>query len=509
MAITFHAKSSKLQRALARQDERANLILPIFSGEALTGHSLAANELTKGLVSRRMELEEFDPKIKQFMVIDTDLSVDGLDKIILVGMGARSKLTVDLLRTALCVALIAARDTAHSEHLVFPLIDWDIRGLTVEQFAEVVTEYACLIDYEINHQKTIEEDDAPTHLESVTLLSSEGTLSAAKKGMKYGRLVGEATCRARDMVNEPSDTMTPQKLAKIAKDIAAESGGLVKCTVYTKAGIEKLGMGGLLAVNRASTENGPVLIDMSYEGPGAGDEVIGLVGKGITFDSGGLAIKDADGMKDMKDDMGGAAAVLQAMSLLAVLKPAVKVRAVVAGTENLLDSLSYRPGSVIKTMSGKTVEIGDTDAEGRMTLCDAIHYVQTKGATKVIDLATLTGSVEEALGDAVTGVFGNDPAFTKEFLKSARLAGEDMWELPLPERYRDNNKSPMADLTNDGSGPGAIAAAWFLREFVQEGVSWIHCDIAGSSFRRSGDGTDPDGASGVGVRTLVRLLTED
>jgi len=511
MAIEFLAKSSKLSRALQLHQERADLILPIFAGEGLSGQAKAADELTSGLVTRRMKLAEFDPKIKQVLVIDSDLTAAGLDHIILVGLGQRAKLNLSGLRRALIEGFTTARDTAKSEHIVFPLVDVDLRGLTVEQFAEVVAEYACLTDYEINHKKTREEDDdpPPTHFKSVTVLSSEWTRAAAKRGVRLGKLLGEATCRARDLVNEPSDKMTPKALAEVARQIASDSGGLITCQILGKKEIRHLGMGGLIAVNRGSVDS-PTLIDLTYTPPGgASEEVIGLVGKGITFDSGGLSIKDPDSMRDMKDDMGGAAAVLCAMSVLPQLKPKVSVRAVVAATDNLVDAKSYRPGDVVETMSGLTVEIGDTDAEGRMTLADALHYVQEKGgARKVIDLATLTGDVETALGDYVTGVYGNNPAFTRQFLAAARQAGEEMHELPLTDEYREYNRSTMADLTNDGQGPGATVAALFLQEFIQEGTAWVHADIAGTSFRRHTRGADPEGATGVGVRTLVHFLID-
>lgn len=510
MAIEFFARSSKkLDRTLARHEDRANLILGVFSGESFAGFSQAADELTNGLISRRVEQDGFEPKLKKTVVIDTDLSVQGLDRVILVGLGARSKLTLSGLRRAITAAFEVARDVAQSEHIVFPLIDVDLRGLTIEQFAEVVTQYACLMDYEINHKKTrIADEDERTHLKTVTLLAPEWALPVVKKGMRRGRIIGEATCRARDMVNEPSETMNPSRLAEIAQEIAQNSGGLISCKLLDKRQISRLGMGGLLAVNAGSHED-PVFIDMLYTPPtGATEPVIGLVGKGITFDSGGLGIKDGEGMKDMKMDMGGAATVLSAMSALAELKPKVSVRAVVAATDNLVDCKSFRPGAIVTTMSGLTVEIDHTDAEGRMTLCDALHYIQEKGGCKkVVDLATLTGAVEDALGNAVTGVFGNDPKFTREFLQAAAHAGEDMWEMPLVEQYRDNNKGRMADLTNDGSGPGHIAAAWFLAEFVKEGVSWVHLDIAATAFRNEEIGVDPEGASGVGVRSLLEMLS--
>lgn len=510
MAIEFFASSSKkLERVLARQKERANLILGLFSGESLSGFAEEAAALSGGLLSRRMERDGFETKLSKTLVIDTDLSVPGVDHCILVGLGARSKLTLSGLRRAIAAALEAARDEAAAEHIVFPLIDVDLKGLTIEEFAEVVSQYACLMDYEINHQKTrLDDDDERTHLKTVTLLAPDWALPAVKRGMQRGRLLGEATNRARDMVNEPSETMNPARLAEIASGIAESSQGLISCKILNKAQIVKLGMGGLLAVNSGSEED-PVFIDMIYTPTsGATDEVIGLVGKGITFDSGGLGIKDGEGMKDMKMDMGGAAAVLAAMSALVQLKPKVSVRAVVAATDNAVDSKSFRPGCIVKTMSGLTVEIDHTDAEGRMTLCDALHYIQVKGgATKVIDLATLTGAVEDALGNQVTGAFGNDRKFTRLFLQAANSAGEEIWELPLTEAYRKNNKGRMADLTNDGSGPGATAAAWFLCEFIKEGVSWVHLDIAATAFRNEAVGVDPEGASGVGVRTLLEFLS--
>lgn len=507
MSIEFFARSSKqLGRALARNEERANLILAVFSGEGLTGYAADADELTGGLITRRIELHDFKAKPNKVLVIDTDLATAGLDRIILIGLGARSKLTLAGLRSALAEAFESARDTCQSDHIVFPLIDVDLRGLTVEQFAETVALYATLMDYEIKHQKTREDEKTDrTHLESLTLLSADWSLSAVKRGMNHGKIIGEATCKARDLVNEPSETLTPSKLASIAKEIAASSGGTITCKVYGNKHLQRLGMNGILAVNKGS-EDEAQLIDMTYTPAGGSDRVIGIIGKGVTFDSGGLGIKDGEGMKDMKNDMGGAAAVLATMSTLPALKAKVAVRCIVAATDNLVDAKSFRPGSIVKTMSGLTVQIDHTDAEGRMTLCDALTYLQTQGVTEIIDLATLTGAVEDSLGNYVTGVFGNNSKYTSKFLAAAARAGEEMWELPMPARYREKNHCAMADLTNDGTGPGAIAAAWFLREFVNEGVSWVHLDIAGTSFRNEEIGVDPEGATGVGVRTLVEFI---
>lgn len=512
MSFTISATSSRLDYAVKRGKaaERANLLLVVFSGEKLSGQALVADELTNGLIKRRIKQDGFQAKFVQTKVIDTDLTTN-IDRVILVSLGSRSKLTLNGLREALAEAFTTARDVAGAERLIFPLIDVDLQGLTVEQFAQVVTEYAVLADYEPNHRKTREwQNEAPrTHFKSLKLLCTSGTLNAAKNGIVVGRMLGEATNRARDMVNEPSNTMTPKKIATMARAVAKNSGGLVKCQVLDVEAIKALKMGGLLAVNQGS-QNPAAFVSMSYDPEiGVTQQVIGLVGKGVTFDTGGLNAKDYDGMQDMKNDMGGAAAVLQVMSILAVLKPQISVRAVIAASENLIDARSMRQGDILKTMSGLTVEIGHTDAEGRLTLADALTYIQKiSGATQIVDVATLTGDVETALGDKISGVMGNSERFTREVLKCAKEAGEPMHELPLYDGYRECNKSPMADLTNNGTGPGAISAGWFLREFIKDGVSWVHLDIAGTSFRRYDHGVEAAGATGVAVRTLGQLLRQ-
>lgn len=507
--------AGKLRSALNREtDERSSIVLIMFSGEGLKNpHCEAVDELTNGLLSRRVEHDGFDPRYKQSKIIDTDLSIEGLDKIILLGLGQRSRLTADGLRAVMVEVFTEARDSAHALHLVFPLIDVDLKSFSVEQFAQVVAEYCVLADYEPNHQKTKPwlDEAEQTHLKSLTLVAARNSLRAAKKGASFGVKLGEATCLARNLVNEPPSKMTAKHLAQAAMKVASASDGVVSCKVFGKQDIVKMKMGGLLAVNKGS-KNPPSFIEMSYDpASGATRECVVLVGKGVTFDTGGLNIKDYESMKDMKMDMAGAAAVLATMSLIATIKPRMSVRALVAATDNQISADSFLQGDIITTMSGKTVEIGHTDCEGRMTLADALHYAQENcEATMVVDLATLTGAVEEALGVHITGIFGNNERFTRKFLHASKRAGEMMHELPMPSIYRDENKSPMADLTNDGSGPGSIAAAWFLREFINEKVEWVHADIAGTAFRTASttQGIEPIGGTGVGVRTLVHLLMD-
>lgn len=507
--IQFIATSDGIRKVLSRQSGPANFVVPLFSGEELTGRCQAANNLSGGILSRRIAHDEFDADTEQCCVVDTDLSVANLDRFILIGLGLRSKLDASKLRGLLVELFEQARDTAGSEHLIFPLLDTDLSEVSVEQFAELVAECATLVDYEINHRRTgkLDLEPAQTHLQSLSVICSADHLSAVRQALQRGQALGEATNRARDMVNEPSDTMTPRKLAEIACEIACNSNGLTSCQVLSKQEIEKLGMGGVLAVNQGSIDEA-LLIKLCYNPPtGKTKEVVALVGKGITFDSGGLGIKDGVDMQSMKNDMGGAAAVLCVMSLLPLLKPNISVCALIAATDNLVDANSLRPGKVLTTMSGLTVQVDHTDAEGRLTLADALHYAQVAcKARKVIDLATLTGAVEDALGDYVTGIFSNNSRFARQFLQAADEAGELMHQLPMPEEYRKYNRTAMADLTNDGEGPGAIVAAWFLREFIRDGVAWIHADIGGTSFRKHALGSDPAEATGVGVRTLARFL---
>ena len=505
--------SGKLASTLSKMsEERYSIVLIMFSGEGLKSpHCAAVDELTNGLLSRRVEHDGFDPRYKQSKVIDTDLSVQGLDKVILLGLGQRSKLTADGLREVLAEAFTAARDSAHAEHLIFPLIDVDLKSFSVEQFAQVVAEYCVLADYEPNHRKTgpwLDEAEQ-THLKSLTLVANRNSLRQAKNGAALGVKLGEATCLARDLVNEPPSTMTAQHLAKAATKVATESDGLVSCKVFGKQDIKKMKMGGVLAVNRGSTK-APAFIELSYDPPsGATVQCLALVGKGVTFDTGGLDIKDYSSMNDMKMDMAGAAAVVAAMSLMSVLKPKISIRALVAATDNQISADAFLQGDVITMMSGKTVEVGHTDAEGRLTLADALHYAQEHcEATMIVDLATLTGAIEEALGVYVTGIFGNNDCLTRQVAKAAARAGEAVHELPMPDIYRAENKGKMADLTNDGGGPGSITAAWFLREFIKDGIEWVHADIAGTAFRTPGTayGIEPAGGTGVGVRTLAHLI---
>lgn len=315
-------------------------------------------------------------------------------------------------------------------------------------------------------------------------------------------LLASQTCTARDLVNRPANVITPETLAEIAVEEGEKFGFFVE--VFEKEQIEELGMKAFLAVSQGS-ECPPKLIVMKYDG--GGDETIALVGKGLTYDSGGYCIKPADSMLTMKSDMGGAAAVIAAMGAVAKSKIKVNLVAVVAACENMISGGAYHTGDIIGSMSGKFIEIINTDAEGRLTLADAITYAkQNLAADKIIDIATLTGAVITALGNGITALIGNDEDMIESVEDASRFATEKVWQLPCDKNIANQNKSKIADIKNSGGRDGGtIVAGMFLKEFVGD-TPWVHLDIAGTSFTEKDLDNCPSGATGVGVRLIYNTI---
>jgi len=308
---------------------------------------------------------------------------------------------------------------------------------------------------------------------------------------------------ARDMVNEPANYMTPSKMADIAEEMGAKYG--FKTTVLGAEEMRTLGMGALLGVASGSAQP-PRFIRMDYRGGADTDTAIGLIGKAITFDSGGISIKPSQGLEAMKGDMAGGASVIAAMSVLARLQVPVNVTGLVPASENLLGAAAFRPGDVVQAMNGKTIEVISTDAEGRLALADAISYAVQEGLAPLIDVATLTGACAIALGNSYSGVFSNRQELADRILASAATTGERMWQLPLADEYRELNKSLIADIKNVGNRyGGAITAALFLSEFAAD-VPWAHLDIAGTSDSSKESGITLKGGTGVPVRTLFEFV---
>jgi len=367
--------------------------------------------------------------------------------------------------------------------------------------AAAAVEGAVLGGFDPDRYKTGKEGAAKGVEEFVVVAPGGGPELAA--AVERGRILGESQNFARDLVNEPANRMTPSVMAERARQMAAEEG--LDCEVLDRDRMRQLGMGSLLAVAMGSDEP-PALIVVRYRpATTASSDHLGLVGKGVTFDTGGISIKPADGMEKMKYDMAGGAAVLGAMRAIARLKPAIAVTALVPAVENMPGSRAQRPGDIVTTLSGKTVEVLNTDAEGRLILNDALTYAQRLGCTHLVDAATLTGAIVVALGHVHVGAFTNHQPMLDRVLAAARAEGEKMWPMPLDDEYKDYLKCAFADLPNiGGRWGGAITAAYFLKEFADP-TPWVHLDIAGTAWLDDEKPFLAKGPTGVCVRTFVNL----
>jgi len=462
----------------------------------------SADEALGGLLLRLAAEEGFKAKADQTFFLHTHGKLPA-HRVMLLGLGSREKFTLEVLRLACGRAAKAAqRLKAKTMALQLPVV----RELA--DAIKAVTEGLELGAYRYERWRTSGKDEKPSTLARVQLMLPEGAVKepALQHALALGRSVAEATNWARDLVNEPAGTMTPATLAAEAKKMASDAG--LKVKVLDQKGIAALKMGMFLGVARGSAE-GPRLIQLSYvpkEATKAKRAPLCLVGKAITFDSGGLSLKPSDSMMDMKTDMAGSAAVLGAMKVIAELAPPFPVHAFMGACENMPSGNAYRLGDVLVSRLGKTVEITNTDAEGRLVLGDVLAWANELKPAALIDLATLTGACVVALGNSITGAFGDDDALMFDVLESARSAGEELWRLPLSELQRESLKSEVADLKNTGDrAGGAITAAVFLKEFVGT-TPWVHLDIAGPSTSTKERGYLAKGASGVGVRTLVELV---
>jgi leucyl aminopeptidase len=369
------------------------------------------------------------------------------------------------------------------------------------EFAEAAVEGAILGTFEPDQHKTGDKDgDKQVEAFAVAAPGGGDGLDAA---VQRAKTIAESQNLARELANEPGNLLTPLRLAERARQMCAEAG--LECEVLEQDKMRELGMGALLGVAQGS-DAPPVLIIMRYRPEHAADGApnLALVGKGVTFDTGGISIKPSDGMEKMKYDMSGAAAVVGAMRAIAQLKPPIPVTGVIPSVENMPGSRAQRPGDIVTSLSGKTVEVLNTDAEGRLILIDAIAYAERLGCTHFIDAATLTGAIVVALGHVRVGAFSNDEQFLQRVLASAERQGEKMWPMPLDEEYREQLKSAFADIQNIGTRyGGAITAARFIKEFVGEGKPWVHLDIAGTAWMDDAKPWAPKGPTGVGVRTFI------
>jgi leucyl aminopeptidase len=371
-----------------------------------------------------------------------------------------------------------------------------------EEALRAAVEGAFVADFDPDTYRSERKD---LSMKEVAVVAPGGTDAAKlQRTMEQARVVGESQNFTRELVNEPSNRLTPTILADRARKMC-ESVGL-KCEVMGPQKIKELKMGAFWSVAQGSDEE-PRLIVMRYDPQGAPEKpVLGLVGKGITFDTGGISIKPADGMEKMKYDMAGGAAMIGAMRAIALLKPKVKVISIVCATENMPSGKAQKPGDVQIAMSGKAIEVINTDAEGRLVLADGLHYARTLGCTHLIDAATLTGAVVVALGGVNAGVFSNDEDAYKHFTRALERSGEKFWRLPVDSEYLELIRSNIADIMNTGGrGGGAITAAMFLKEFAED-TPWLHLDIAGTAWIDDNKGWIAKGPSGIAVRSLVEFV---
>lgn len=450
------------------------------------------------ILSEPLAAHDFHAKEGETMVLY--VSGHPEKRIILLGLGVQSNITIEKLRRAYS-SITKICHKLKLKHLNFCLPTCP--SMAQEDIMRGLSEGLLLPNYSFTALKHDSiKDDKPVMLEKATLIAASKTdLAIAKKCA----VLMESVYFVRDLVNGNADDVTPQYLAAVAKGLE-KTCSHVKTTIFDKKRIEKEKMGLLLAVNRASSLD-PAFIIVTYKGnPKVSDQTV-LIGKGITFDTGGLLIKPRGGMETMKDDMAGAAAAMGVIHAISALDLKINVTAVIPSTENSIGSKSYKPGDVYTSYSGKTVEIVDTDAEGRLVLADAIAYaVKNLKPSRMIDIATLTGSIMVALGEEASGLMSNDDVLADLLARAGSETGERVWRMPLYEEYKDQLKSDIADIKNTGSRfGGAITAAMFLQEFVGK-LPWAHLDIAGTAFSADSKRYLPKYATGVGVRLLVSLL---
>jgi leucyl aminopeptidase len=475
------------------------IVLHRFEDESnLEGDLQVIDRILEGEISRLINRGEIRGKYKEINTIHT-LGKLPSEKVVVSGLGKKSELTIDKIRMATAEGCKALKQS--SATITISVITGNEANIGIESASQAITEGALLGAYTFKKHMTNIEDSKD--IQRVDIIVKDAERKDIESGIWKGRIMSEAVILARDMVNEPANVMNPTKMAEIAEELAHRYN--LGSEILEREEMKNLGMGGLLGVSQGSQQP-PKFIILRYKGTNRDEIDVALVGKGITFDSGGISIKPSENMGEMKGDMAGGASVIAAISAIAQFKPEINVAAIIPATENLPSGTAMRPGDIITIMNGKTVEIISTDAEGRLILADSLSYVRKMGAKRIIDIATLTGACHVALGDICTGAFSNNQELVNRVIEAGTQCGECMWQMPMNDEYREQNKSDVADLKNTGGRyGGAITAAWFLREFVDT-TPWVHLDIAGTFMIDKNRGYQGKGATGIPVRTLINLL---
>lgn len=462
--------------------------------ETLCSVAASIDEVLGDLISEFViKKDKYDAKFGTTYLLQTYGKIPA-NKVLVVGLGEKEKFNPNKLRE------LSAKIVKRLLGIKAKKVCIDLGKLEFDAFVsgQVVAEGALIGDYSFDKYKSKKEDDSKIE-EFILVEKDSEKFAKLKEGVSKGEKIASAMTFARNLANEPAQYATPTKLAEVAKHIEG-----VKTKIYEKDDIEKMEMGAFLAVGKGSCEH-PKFIHIKYS-PSNPKKKIALVGKGITFDSGGLDLKPPASMLTMKDDMSGAACVLSIMNTLKAFNPQVEVHGIIAACENMPGCAAYKPGDILTAKNKKTIEVDNTDAEGRLTLADALCYACELGVDEVIDIATLTGACVVALGSQAGGIMGNNQDLINELIKTAENNGERFWQLPMYEEYKEGLKSDVADMRNTGGrGGGASAAGIFLQEFVKD-VAWVHLDIAGVAFLEKPQKELIKGATGVGVRTLLNYI---
>jgi leucyl aminopeptidase len=481
--------------------ETSALIVAAFDkdgpGEGLGPAAKRTDELTGGWIREAYATGEFSGKLLETSLLHRPQGLKAA-RLLLIGGGKAEKFTPAELRKLAGAALRLLKSKGVKD-IAFVL---DEPFADIEQVSAAV-EGALLGDFDPDRYKT--EEKEPKTVDRFSLALPAVTVEF-NDALRRGRIIAESQNFTRDLVSEPANRLNPSILAERARQMASDHG--LECEILDADRMRQLGMGALLGVAQGSSEP-PALIILRYRPEGADHATahLGLVGKGVTFDTGGISIKPSEGMEKMKYDMAGGAAVLGAMRAIAQLKPQIPVTALVPAVENMPGGRAQRPGDIVTTLSGKTVEVLNTDAEGRLILADAITYAKRLGCTHLVDAATLTGAIVVALGYVNVGAFSSDDALLGKVFDAAKAEGDKLWHMPLDEDYKESLKSAFADIPNIGNRwGGAITAAMFLKEFAEE-TPWVHLDIAGTAWLEEAKPFLAKGPSGVPLRTLVTLAT--
>ncbi|MEK6904025.1 MAG: leucyl aminopeptidase [Nanoarchaeota archaeon] len=468
------------------------LFLPIFQDRRFGKITSEINKELKGLIDNALKLDEFSGELGKFYNI---LYNSKIKRIVLTGLGKEKEFSKEKFRKAV------GNITRYARGLKAKKIAVCLENVNFKAYdlGFMCAEGLILGNYSFEQHKTKERDKI-TYVGNAVLITDE----KINEGIEEGKIVSESVLIARDLVNTPSMIKVPVYIAEKAKKICSENK--ISFKVFYKNELKKMGMNALLAVNAGSV-NEPAFLVMEYNPKGK--DKIAVVGKGITFDSGGLGIKPANYMKDMKEDMSGAASVIALMRVASLLKLKQNIIGIAPLTENMPGNNAYKPGDIIKAYNGKTIEIQHTDAEGRVILADGLSYASKIKPKTIIDLATLTGAIVVTLGDSVAGIMGNDKFLINNLIRAGEESGERLWELPMYDEYAEMIKSDVADVKNIGGWEGkagSITGAMMLKEFVDEGIKWAHLDIAGTAMSEKDDGYLAKGATGFGVRLLVEYL---